>query len=355
MDRCNPDGSCDEGFSCVDGFCMPDSQDVDRNPDAADINGSNEAQENQTLAEIASYIEPGEYHALGGDLPDGYYSYSDLVFADVSDPGDFNDSAHWHINRGQVFLYGEGTTPVFITYKSETHEWKVLSNEGPASNIHVYGATALDSVMSHYYRLAPVGDCLHLYRYLIDENYWESVETVFPGPAICSPHTNPIEWHEGLNQLIYIRSNTVYGLDHDNWISHGTTAVEGHFSSAQYNRTRDEMLFIGGSPAHVSLLDAQSAVEDLNDAPFEFGLSDSSLTYDPRTGNYLVFIAKEDGILWELDPGLDEWRIAPDTIGNGRPFDFSGSIVPAPIDSYEVILWFNKAGPIVYKHKSAFD
>ncbi len=44
LDRCDPDESCQEGYTCIDGFCMPDSQDVDGTPDSADNNVSNEAQ-----------------------------------------------------------------------------------------------------------------------------------------------------------------------------------------------------------------------------------------------------------------------------------------------------------------------
>ncbi|WP_019023434.1 MULTISPECIES: hypothetical protein [unclassified Thioalkalivibrio] len=315
------------------------------------------AANDSALARLAAGLQPGELAPLDAGLPEGFQRYHDFLRAYSIDPDTWNDSAHWHPERRQAFMFGDrGSTPVFITYSEDQHEWRYLSAEGPPPFAHVYGGVALDPERGHYYKISAGRSQRTLHRYSIAEDRWELATRSLPGPGGGWEHTDPIEWHDALDQLIYIRENQVYGLRDGRWTEHGKVAVDGYHSSAQYNRVRDEMLFIGGNKSRnkVSLLDANGAVRDLGDAPFVFGIMNGSLTYDPQTGNYLVLRAGRTRELWELDPDKDEWRKAADWGGQRWPFDRYGGIVPVPIDDFGVILWLNQAGPLLHRHQSAF-
>ncbi len=308
------------------------------------------------FSETVSGLEPGEFQPLDGNTPEGFDSYGDLVKAHASDADRWSDSAHWDSGRRRVFMYADRNEAVFIAYLADTNEWRILSTQGPRSQKYVYGSVGLDPG-GFYYKFGTADGKRTLYRYSIPHDFWITVETVFPGTATGWAHTDPIEWHDALNSLVYIRVNEVFGFQDGEWQKYGDAAVDGYHSSAQYNRTRREMMFIGGnkSRSKVSLLDDEGVILDLEDAPFEFSIANSSLTYDPLTGNYLVVLKTDVRVMWELDPSIDEWRMVFDWTEEGWPFDNYGGIVPVPIDDYGVILWLNPGGPKLYLHKSVFN
>ena len=306
------------------------------------------------LARLAAELAPGEFRELNANLPDEFQTYYDFLRSETYDPDTWNDSAHWDSRRQLVLQYGDRRVPTLMIYSADSHTWRHASmKDSPPWTHHVYGGVALDPERGHYYRKRR----LDLYRYVIDEDRWEFVTDDVPDPpGVGRGHTDPIEWHEALGHLIFIRDHHIYGFVDGRWEDHGRMDVHGYHSSAQYNRTRKEMLFMGGneSPTRVSILDAKGVIHNLGDMPFKQAMSKTSLTYDPVSGNYLVLRMGEVRELWELDPEQDQWKLVSDWKKKGDwPFDRWGGVVPVPVDDLGIIIWLNQAGPKVYRHKPA--
>lgn len=309
------------------------------------------------IGQLAARLKPGEFALLGGALPAGFERYYDFLRSTTFDPDTWHDSAHWDSQRQMGLMYGDRKKSIFIAYSAQTHSWRLLSLEnGPAAFAHVYGKVALDPVRGHYYKMSAFRAPRILHRYIIDENRWEVATRDFPGPHGGWEHTDPIEWHDALGHLIYIRAGVIYGWVNGQWIKHGASGVDGYHSSMQYNPLRKEILFIGGNKSRnkVSVLDAHGKVQDLPDAPFNFNIHRYSLTYDPQTGHYLVLHHRDGRTLWELNPTTQEWRRAHVWQGEDWPFPGYGGVVPMPIPDLGAILWLHEGGPKLYKHASAF-
>lgn len=309
------------------------------------------------IGKLAARLTPGEFVPLEAQLPPGFARYYDFLRSTTFDPDTWHDSAHWDSQRQIGLLYGDRKKAIFIAYEAQTHRWKLLSlANGPAPFAHVYGKVALDPVRGHYYKMSAFRAPRVLHRYIIDEDRWEVATRDFPGPQGGWEHTDPLEWHDALGHLIYIRNGVAYGWVNGHWQKHGALAVDGYHSSVQYNPVRKEMLFIGGNKSRnkVSILDAQGRVQDLPDAPFNFNIHRNSLTYDPETGHYLVLHHRDGRSLWELNPATREWRQARTWQADNWPFSSYGGIVPMPIPDLGAILWLHQDGPKLYKHASAF-
>lgn len=309
------------------------------------------------IGQLAASLEAGRFVPLEAGLPEGFERYYDFLRATTFDPDTWNDSAHWDEKRQIGLLYGDRKKSVFMAYSAQDHRWRHLPlDNGPAPFAHVYGKVALDPEQGHYYKMSAFRAPRILHRYIIDEERWEVASQDFPGKSSGWEHTDPIEWHDALGRLIYIRENHLYGWRDGQWAEYGKVAVHGYHSAAQYNPVRREMLFIGGNNSRnkVSVLDAGGQVRDLGEAPFNFGIHFSSLTYDPQTGHYLVLQASNMRILWELDAERGEWRKARAWTAGNWPFSDQGGIVPMPIQPLGVILWLHQDGPKLYRHPSAF-
>ncbi len=304
------------------------------------------------LGQIAARLQPGAFQKLNATLPSEFESYNDFLRSVTYDPDTWNDSAHWDARRQIVLQYGDRRAPSLMIYSASDHTWRHASMQnGPPWDHHVYGSVALDPEHGHYYRERR----RTLYRYIIDQDRWEFVTDRFPGPHRGGyGHTDPIEWHEALGQLIYIRDHHVYGYVGDNWKDYGRMDVHGYHSNAQYNRVRKEMLFMGGnaSPQKVSILDASGRIRNLDNVPFKQAMSKTSLTYDPVSGDYLVLRSGEMRELWQLDAEQGSWQLIRNWDEDDWPFDRWGGIVPVPVDELGVIIWLNQAGPMVYRHNA---
>ena len=303
------------------------------------------------IGQVAAELDAGAFVVLdtegfsgllGGRRPDG----SGAPAIDT-----WTDSGHWDPKRQQTFFMGLRQSNRFLSYHARNNAWEEIDLEREHAPPlferfgHMYGRTALDWQRGHYYRLA--GSTLH--QYLIDEERWDRFENSPIGGYIS------MDWHYGLDMLVGLAGNELHGFREGQWFPLGQATVHGYHSSAQYNPLRKDMLFIGGnhSRQNVDILTADGTLHRMADAPFVFGISQDSLTYDPLSGNYLVL--HRDRRLWEYNPDLDEWKVARDFNGpsSGWPFGRHWAVVPIPIDELGVIFWQNSRGPHLYRHEAA--
>lgn len=310
------------------------------------------------IGRLAATLKPGDWAEIETVLPKGMTSLFDLFRVRIDD-GRFmsidgwTDSAHWDPRRRQTLFIGMRKYKRFIAYDSMNNAWQVLGWAGNAPPKfervgHVYGRTALDWKRGHYYWLGP-GKVL--YRYLLDEARWESIDGVLMGGYV------PIEMHEGMDALLAIsRGGQLIGYrDGKSW-EIGRVAVDGYHSVGRYNRARGDMLFAGGnaSARKLVLVSKDGSTRSLRDAPFDIVIKNASLTYDPKGGNYL-FMLRQERELHELDPDRDEWRLVRKWSESQWPFARNGFYTPVVIDELGVSFWQSETGNRVYRHASAFS
>lgn len=306
---------------------------------------------------LAAQVAPGRFVLLETGLPPGISRLSELFRVRIDDGrmmsiDGWTDSAHWDPKRKRTFFIGMRKYKKFISYDAINNQWEELGWDGePPPKFekygHVYGRTAIDWKRGHYYWLS-LDNVLN--RYLIDEKRWEAIRDVPIGGYIS------MEWHESLDMLIAIpRGHEVKAYRDGKTLTLGKAAVDGYHSLGRYNRTRGDMLFGGGnkSSQKISSISKDGSIRDHHDAPFPFTIGNSSLTYDPVSGNYLLLRAKERE-LYEYDPDREEWRLAGDWSAGGWPFGAYGFYTPIVIDELGVIFWQSEHGNYLYRHKSAF-
>ncbi len=310
------------------------------------------------LAKVAATIEPGVFVEIDTGLPAGMTSLSSL-FRVKNDDGrmlaidGWTDSAHWDPRRKRTFFIGMRKYKRFISYDVLMNAWQELGWAGePPPKFekfgHVYGRTALDWKRGHYYWLSP--DRI-LSRYWIDEARWEAIPGIALGGAIS------MEWHEGLDMLIAItRGHNRVGFREGVLKSMGDSAVDGYHSVGRYNRKRGDMLFAGGnySLRKLELLGSDGTVRTFKDAPIDVSIKNTSLSYDPLSGNYL-FVLRDQRQIYEFNPDRDEWRLAREWSASDWPFGAYGFYTPVVIDDLGVLFWQSEKGNRVYRHRSAFD
>ena len=310
------------------------------------------------LAQLATSLEPGEFVPLDSKASEGEPTLGQLLRGYRPDGSGapsidtWTDSAHWDPLRQRTFFQGLRQSNRFISYDATRDAWEEFSLDQPNAPPlferfgHIYGRTALDWERGHFYRLA--GSTLH--RYVIDEERWEKFENSPIGGYIS------IDWHYGLDMLVGLANHDLHGFREGQWFPRGRADVHGYHSSAQYNSVRNDMLFIGGnhSRRNVNVLNAEGGLLRMADAPFDFGISQDSLTYDPLSGNYIVL--HRDRRLWEYNPDRDEWRVARDfnEPDSGWPFGRYWAVVPIPIDELGVIMWQFSGNPRIYLHETVF-
>ncbi|THF61608.1 hypothetical protein [Pseudothauera rhizosphaerae] len=312
------------------------------------------------LASLARQTEAGTFRRFDAPLPAGTGSFSELLRVDTEDGKSlaihgWSDSGHWDPKRKRAYFLGLRRYLKFICFDERRGAWLELGWQGDAPARyeqfgHIYGRTALDWRRGHYYRL---GGEAGLYRYLIDEERWEAL----PGAPVTG--FVPMEWHYGLDRLVALgRGGHLFAFRDGEWTRMGRSAVDGYHSLARFNAKRGDMLVAGGndSPRKVDLIDGKGTVRHLRDAPFDMLIKNTDLSYDPVSGNYLVFWSG-GRVMYELDPERDEWRLAAEWNAITWPFGYSpggAGMVPIPIDEYGVILWLHESGALVYRHRSVF-
>lgn len=310
------------------------------------------------IGRIAATLQPGAFAKVEARLPPGVTKLSELFRVRVDDGrrlsiDGWTDSAHWDPKRKRTFFIGMRQYKRFISYDAVDNQWYELGWDGdPPPKFekfgHVYGRTALDSKRGHYYWLSP-GNVLN--RYLIDEARWEAIKGVPIGGYIS------MEWHETIDMLVAIGSgHDVIGFRDREAKALGKAAVHGYHSVGRYNRKRGDMLFAGGnnSSQKVTLIDHDGRIVERHDAPVPLSIGNSSLTYDPVSGNYLLLHGKERK-LYEFDPDRDEWRLARDWSNGGWPFGPYTFYTPIVIDELGVIFWQSEDGNYIYRHRVVLE
>lgn len=306
------------------------------------------------IGRLAEQVEPGTIVRIETDLPRGMTKLSDLFRVRVDDGrrlsiDGWTDSAHWDPQRKRTFFIGMRLYKKFISYDAINNAWEELGWEGePPPKFekfgHVYGRTALDWKRGHYYWLSP-GNVLS--RYLIDDARWEAIRDVPIGGYIS------MEWHEKLDELIAITpGGKVFAFREGSTRQVGESVVDGYHSVGEYNRTRGEMLFAGGNHSlrKVSAIAADGTIRTLRDAPFDISIKNTSLTYDPVSGNYLFFQLNLRQV-HEYDPVRDEWRIARRWSKSEWPFGAYGLYTPVAIDELGIVFMQSESGNQVYRHR----
>lgn len=310
------------------------------------------------MGQIAAKLRPGDWTQIDTALPKGISSLSDLFRVRVDDGrlmsiDGWTDSAHWDPVRRKTFFIGMRKYKKFISYDVAANRWQVLGWEGDAPPHferlgHVYGRTALDWKRGHYYWLSPNRA---LNRYVIDDARWEVIPNV-PIRGYIS-----MEWHETLDVLVAINrggQRVVFRPGETEVVSR--SVVDGYHSVGRYNRKRGDMLFAGGNKSRrlLELFDKEGKVQRFRDAPIEISIQNTSLTYDPESGNYL-FILRRERELHEFSPELDEWRLAKKWSEGEWPFGKHGFYTPIVIDELGVIFWQSGEGNYVYRHATTFS
>lgn len=310
------------------------------------------------IGRVAATLQGGDWAEIETALPKGINSLSELFRVRVDNGrmmsiDGWTDSAHWDPVRRQTLFIGMRKYKRFIAYDAMNNAWKEYGWAGEAPPRfervgHVYGRTALDWKRGHYYWLGPGAV---LYRYLLKEARWESVDGVLMGGYISMEH------HEGTDTLLAInRGGQLIGYrDGKSWEIE-RVVVDGYHSVGRYNRARGDMLFAGGnaSARKLVLVGRDGRTRSLRDAPFDIVIKNASLTYDPKSGNYLVMLRQERE-LHELDPDRDEWKLVRKWNESQWPFGRNGFYTPVVIDELGVSFWQSETGNRVYRHASAFS
>ena len=123
-------------------------------------------------------------------------------------------------------------------------------------------------------------------------------------------------------------------------------------ATAHYNRTRGDMLILGGHSSdqdfrRMTLVKADGTIERLADVPTDIGMGthlgkdQPSLFHDPATGNYLY---KSKSKIFELSSDLTEWRLNMDFLATENKYMYPGNYwgwVMIPLEDKGVIAIMN--------------
>lgn len=210
--------------------------------------------------------------------------------------------------------------------------------------------TALDWQGGHYYHLS--GSTL--YRYQIEGARWERL-----GSAPLKSYI-AMDWHRDLGRLIGVQGagggsdhHQRHAFDGQQWTALGASPVHGYCALAHYNGVSHDMLIAGGNqtPRVLERIDASGRIHRVAPAPFDLGVSSTSLTHDPVSGDYLV-LRRDARELHAYDPERDTWRLARQWSAAEWPFGPHAQLVAVPMDDHGVILWLNTVTemPLLYRH-----
>ena len=307
------------------------------------------ASEVSELEAIAQRLQPGELTELGGTLPSGFSSFQAFHnHGTGSEPDTWNTRAQWDPVHRRTYFFGDRNAIVFHSYIAQTHEWRHNAVAGSIPHDHhQYGGVAFDRHQQHFYRKS--GGLLHLF--IPASEHWKLITDDLPAGG-----TSPMEYHEGLRALLILGNHDLYQFDGSGWRTIAQVDNHGHHANMIYNRTRRELIIVGGNRSRrtVTLMDERGQKFRMADAPFDWRAQHHVLSYDPRSGNYLV-LHRRERVLWEYSPAHDQWLIArqwPEP--HDWPFgNFYGHVL-IPVDEFGVIVWLHRSGPMVYRHKSVF-
>lgn len=164
-----------------------------------------EALADSPIGRLAATLQAGGWAEVQTALPTGMKGLSDLFRVRIDDGrmmsiDGWTDSAHWDPVRRQTLFIGMRKYKRFISYDVMSNVWQVFGWAGEAPPKfervgHVYGRTALDWKRGYYYWLGPGAV---LYRYLLKDARWESIDGVLMGGYIS------MEYHEGMDALLAI-------------------------------------------------------------------------------------------------------------------------------------------------------
>jgi hypothetical protein len=234
---------------------------------------------------------------------------------------------------------------------------------------HTYGMQAYDKSRGHAYYESKGDIC----RYVMDEDRYEVIPTTMP-TGIPVDKVAPAEWHEGLDMLVrpQAQKNNNCSLmgwkdDGQGWRVVGSMAEHDPYqATAHYNRTRGDMLILGGHTTdqdfrRMTLVKADGTVQRLADVPTDIGMGTHlgknipALFHDPATGHYLY---KSESKIFELSGDLTEWRLAIDFLATENKYMYPGNYwgwVMVPMEGKGVIAIMNYYKHQIYRHQSVFE
>lgn len=337
-------------------------------------NGTTTLDPNQTLdgtvlKTITDGMNPGEFFYLEGGandpaLPDGYTSYQGVQMSGTkNDSSDFwGTVAVWVPSLTRVYQILDRTpgtdaehSVALSGYDAQSHAW-VRNTVPDRSNQsfgapHIYNHWAVDPDRLKKYR--PDGTTLWVYDMQTDQ--WS--QEAWSGWAVG--RTNAIAYHDNLGEMLGLDGDGVviaWDPDADSTRQLGSNANDtGRHAVAVYNRVRNEALFAGGdNVAHLTLVASDGTVTS-GSTPTSVYNGDSSphsrlfLTYDPLSGNYLMFY-ETTRELWEYDADADQWQLALSLSGTGDDYPGFHGYLMAAIPEAGVIMWNHRSSPRLYKH-----
>jgi hypothetical protein len=141
----------------------------------------------------------------------------------------------------------------------------------------------------------------------------------------------------------------------------GHDSYHAHF---RYNRKRGDALMLGGNnnPTRVTIVDKDGKCHRMADRPnlivgdvsLAFGVGTRHLTYDPKSGNYLLF--DRNRVVWEYNPDTDQWAVGRSwAAGTENSSDWTGPYhgnLGIPVDGTDYMLWYSHYTPRIYKHQA---
>lgn len=256
------------------------------------------------LGDAASALQEGEWAVLSTNgFNDSLLSINGTVLA-------YAEELKWDTQAGEMhFVGGYHYQPTaHISYSESTNTWtsRPLSSGVFGQPFHSYDHMAINPA-GRVMWVRPFGaGGKVLKRYDLNAKTW-STTAAFSGGT---QDAVGIEWFPEMNRVVYLDEGQtrLYDPAANSWstISGALAGLGPYHNVIEYSPVRKVVIMGGGNGSNALYrLNSSGQITRLKDAPISIGVTNSIVTVDPVSGNFLVFGRNKS--FYEFDPINDSW------------------------------------------------
>lgn len=307
------------------------------------------------LSDAAAQAQPGTFVQM--NVP----GFDDsLLYWNGRHAFQYTDELKWDPVRREVLFTGAGhlVQTRHLVYSESANQW---TSSVPPTNItttHGYDHAAIDVANRKYYFRA--FNERHFEILDLDTGSWSRGNRFGDVMQVAGG----IAWFPELGRVIFVddyQGILSWNPENGNWSTLQANVSTGPYHNyAEYSPVHRVVIAGGGNDSRsVYRVNSNGSVTRMGDAPVDLGITATTITVDPVTGNFIVITI--GGTAYEYEPISDTWtRLSislPQMFTNRNGANGEWGLVATPIDTYGVILFAkyegNNSKMFVYRHSAS--
>jgi len=309
------------------------------------------------LSDAANALQPGQWTVLTTNgFNDSILNINGTIFA-------YSEEMKWDSQKNEMHFVGAyHYQPVaHIVYNESTNTWSKRNLDAGVFGqpFHSYDHMAIDPA-SRLMWVRPFGAAGNkLQRYDLDAKTWSSTATFSGGLQDAVG----IEYFPELKKVVYIDEGNVrlYDPASNAWLVAmvSPAGLGPYHNIAEYSPVHKVMIMGGGNDSRaIYRMNSSGQITRMKDAPVVIGVTNSIVTVDPISGDFLVLTRAKQ--FYQYNPITDVWTqlsggtsVALFNLSSDFP-DIQGAAA-SPIPQYGVIMVAkydgNNSKIYLYRHK----